>query len=241
MERVRNTLLSSKDRRFLDMVQTDEERKANAKLRQRSYKYRANQSLKRNIARLEALSVLSKRMSNSNVPCCNCCGIVGFDFLDLDHIQGRIPMNSIKEITDIGYSSAKLYNNYKIIRWLKEHNYLEHLDIDYFQVLCKNCNGAKFLSNNNTCPHKNGKHSIDSDSIYSERKIWESEKGIDVYYKDHEPNMPRKAHVQNWMKMIIGQDFEADMKLCNKQDKRFKNHFDIAPYVYVDLAVGNIK
>ena len=233
-------------------VLTKEERKSKMKLRQRSYQYRSNQSFKRNIARLEALSVLSKRLSNSDVPCCNCCGIVGFDFLDIDHIQGRIQMNSIKELTDIGYSSAKLYNNYKTIRWLKDHNYLEHLDTYYFQVLCKNCNGAKFLSNNNTCPHKNGKHSVDTDtiiskygkkhpSIYSERKIWDSEKGIDEFYKDHEHNMPRKAHVQNWMEMIIGQDFEADMKLCNKQDKRFKNRFDVVPYVYLDLAVGDIK
>ncbi len=116
--------------------------------------YKIRESKRNLMLRVEILSNLSKRMSNSDKPMCACCGLNDhIDFLELDHIQGRELMNSIKELTDIGYpakkSGAVLWN------WLKKHNYLEHLDTDYFQVLCKNCNQAKGMKkNNNTSPHK---------------------------------------------------------------------------------------
>jgi len=116
--------------------------------------YKFRECKRNNTARVETLSSLSKRISNSDKPMCACCGLNDhIDFLELDHIQGRELMDSIKELTDIGYSAKK--SGIGLWNWLKKHNYLEHLDTDYFQVLCKNCNQAKGMKkNNNTCPHK---------------------------------------------------------------------------------------
>ena len=107
--------------------------------------------------RLEVLQVLSKRLSNSDIPCCNCCGLNShLDFLDIDHIAGRVEMNSIKELTDLGYSSK--LNNISILKWIKDNNYLSDLQTEYFQILCKNCNQAKGNSKDNKCPLENKPH-----------------------------------------------------------------------------------
>ena len=112
---------------------------------------------KRSNNRLEVLQVLSKRLSNSDIPCCNCCGLNShLEFLDIDHIQGRKQMDSIKELTDLGYSSK--LNNISILKWIKDNNYLSDLQTEYFQILCKNCNQAKGNSKDNKCPLKNKLH-----------------------------------------------------------------------------------
>ena len=87
--------------------------------------------------RLKVLQEYSKRHSNSNVPCCNCCGENSFiEFLDIDHITGRYEMDSEPELVALGYSS-KLQSKY-LNKWLIDNNFPEG-----FQILCKNCNGAK--------------------------------------------------------------------------------------------------
>jgi len=48
----------------------------------------------------------SKVLSNSNVPCCNCCGLNSdIKFLAIDHIIGREQMDSEPELVAIGYTS----------------------------------------------------------------------------------------------------------------------------------------
>ena len=99
--------------------------------------------------RLKILQGYSKRLSNSDVPCCNCCGIHSHvDFLALDHIFGRVEMDSMPELVAIGYSS-KLENN-KLKDWIIRNNFP-----DGFQILCHNCNFAKgYPRNNGKCPHE---------------------------------------------------------------------------------------
>ena len=86
--------------------------------------------------KLQVFTEYSKRLSNSDIPCCACCGknshIV---FLTIDHIVGKKYQN------DNGLKGGDLY------RWLKRHNFPEG-----YQVLCWNCNSAKGLSGK--CPHQ---------------------------------------------------------------------------------------
>ena len=108
--------------------------------------------------RLKVLLHYSKKHSNSDIPCCRCCGQKShIDFLDVDHIQGAKNMDSIKELTDLGYSSTK--NSKSLDRWLIKKEYLKNLETEHFQILCKNCNTAKGMPRNNMeCPMKGKPH-----------------------------------------------------------------------------------
>jgi hypothetical protein len=99
--------------------------------------------------RLKILQHYSLSLSNSNIPCCNCCGEnFDNDFLAIDHVLGRKEMESIPELVAIGYSS-KLENE-SLMRWITKNNFPVG-----FMVLCHNCNQAKGMKkNNNKCPHE---------------------------------------------------------------------------------------
>ena len=99
--------------------------------------------------RLKVLQHYSKHLSNSNIPCCRCCGVNShIDFLEVDHIAGRKQMDSIAELVQIGYSSKLDGSNLRA--WIIENNFP-----DGFQILCQNCNFAKGMKkNNNQCPHE---------------------------------------------------------------------------------------
>ena len=85
----------------------------------------------------EVLGHYSKKLSNSDVPCCNCCGEHEFlIFLTIDHITNRKNATHKK-----GLVSTKLY------RYLQKNGYPSG-----YQVLCWNCNSAK--SDSGICPHK---------------------------------------------------------------------------------------
>jgi len=120
---------------------------------------RYNQSNKGNEARrLEVLKYFSKLHSNSDIPCCRCCGQNShIDFLDIDHIVGKYEMDSIPELKKLKYSSTK--GTATLSRWIIANDYLKDLQTVYFQILCKNCNSAKGIArNNNECPMKNKSH-----------------------------------------------------------------------------------
>jgi len=108
--------------------------------------------------RLIALQYYSKRLSNSDIPCCHCCGQNShIDFLEVDHILGQSEMDSIPEVVELGYSSTK--SGGTLYRWIVENNYLKDLQTEYFQILCKNCNQAKGMEkNNNECPLEGKPH-----------------------------------------------------------------------------------
>ena len=111
--------------------------------------FKAKQDGERLLKSMQRAIVLvgySKRHSNSDIPCCRCCGENSFvEFLDIDHIAGRKQMDSIPELVKIGYSSS--LKDYRLINWLIENDFPEG-----FQVLCKNCNGAKGIYGK--CPHE---------------------------------------------------------------------------------------
>ena len=86
---------------------------------------------------IEVFSVYSKRHSNSNIPCCRCCGINEYmEFLTVDHIYGR---DNLPE-------DEKDLHGKGLNWWLKKNNYP-----DGFQILCFNCNMAK--GDKGHCPH----------------------------------------------------------------------------------------
>ena len=85
----------------------------------------------------DVLGHYSKKLSNSDVPCCNCCGEHEFlIFLTIDHITNRKNATHKK-----GLDGSALY------RYLQKNGYPSG-----YQVLCVNCNSAK--SDSGICPHK---------------------------------------------------------------------------------------
>jgi|TARA_B110000238_G_C15910674_1_gene346110 hypothetical protein len=124
------------------LVQTDEERTANQK------KNRDKPESKEN--RLKVLQYYSKRLSKSNIPCCNCCGLNShIEFLTVDHIAGRQEMDSEPELKKLKYMS-KLSGTALVI-WIIKNNFPKG-----FQILCHNCNQTKGYYGQ--CPLENKPH-----------------------------------------------------------------------------------
>ena len=100
--------------------------------------------------RLKVLQYYSKLHSNSDIPCCSCCGLnSNLDFLAIDHIAGIKQMDSEPELVKLGYSS-KLKTT-TLQRWIIINNFPKG-----FQILCHNCNTAKGLYGK--CPLENKSH-----------------------------------------------------------------------------------
>ena len=73
------------------------------------------------------------------VPQCACCGELIYEFLSIDHMEGKKKWNH-----DISFGGHKLY------RWLINNNFP-----DGFQVLCCNCNFARGRRDGDgICPHQ---------------------------------------------------------------------------------------
>ena len=99
----------------------------------------------RDSTRFKMLQYYSKYFSNSDIPCCRCCGESHIEFLAIDHIAGRKEMDSEPELVKLGYSSSLVSN--KLYVWIIKNNFPKG-----FQVLCHNCNLAKGFYGN--CPHE---------------------------------------------------------------------------------------
>lgn len=92
---------------------------------------------KREKRKYDVLSHYSKKLSNSDIPCCRCCGEHDFlIFLTIDHITNRKNVIHKK-----GLAGQAMY------RHLQRNGYPPG-----YQVLCVNCNSAK--SDSGICPHK---------------------------------------------------------------------------------------
>ena len=102
--------------------------------------------------RFQVLQYYSKRLSNSDIPCCNCCGENShIDFLAIDHITGRKQMESDFVLKLLGYSSE--LKGPTLDHWIIKNNFPSG-----FQTLCHNCNVAKGMpKNKQVCPLA-GKH-----------------------------------------------------------------------------------
>ena len=91
----------------------------------------------RNKIKYDVLNHYSKKLSSSDIPCCNCCGEHDFlIFLTIDHITNRKNATHKK-----GLVGQTMY------RYLQRNGYPTG-----YQVLCVNCNSAK--SDSGICPHK---------------------------------------------------------------------------------------
>ena len=120
------------------MVQTEEERTLNQK------KNREKPENKEN--RLKVLQYYSKHLSNSNIPCCNCCGEDShIEFLTIDHIAGKQEMNTEPELKELKYTSK--LSGTSLVIWIKKNNFPKG-----FQILCHNCNQTKGYYGK--CPHE---------------------------------------------------------------------------------------
>jgi len=126
---------------------------AKEKTRRNRPDVKANRDKIRYEARLKILKAYSKRLSNSNIPCCRCCGLNDhLEFLALDHIAGKKQMDSEPELVQLGYSSK--LGGTSLTKWIISNNFPKG-----FQILCHNCNMAKGITqNNNECPMKNKPH-----------------------------------------------------------------------------------
>ena len=106
----------------------------------------------------------SKKLSNSDIPRCNCCGYTGIEFLTVDHIipkremekKVRSVVRSISENVSLtpkeiamGYKSTRKADS--LNQWLITNDFPKG-----FQILCWNCNFAKGSpAVSFKCPHQN--------------------------------------------------------------------------------------
>ena len=119
----------------------------------------------------------SKRHSNSDVPCCRCCGENSFiEFLTIDHIEGR---------THLPKEQKDLTGNH-LVSWLTRNNCPEG-----FQILCWNCNVAK---GDKECPHLEMKKMSQTDEERKAKsKEYESRPEVKAKRKEYESRPEVKA------------------------------------------------
>jgi hypothetical protein len=150
---------------YSKVFRSKSENKAKAQARRDKPENKAKAKNDRDTSRLKVLQYYSKLHSNSDIPCCRCCGLnEHIDFLSLDHIAGKHEMNSEPELIKLGYNSE--WNTHVLSRWIVDKNYLLDLKKDYFQILCHNCNFTKGLTkNNNKCSHETARLEKTFDSM----------------------------------------------------------------------------
>lgn len=76
---------------------------------------------------------------SGNPPVCQCCGETTFEFLSIDHIKND------------GAEHRRNFEGAKILGWIKNSGFPP-----IFQVLCRNCNWAKYAYG--VCPHQTKYH-----------------------------------------------------------------------------------
>jgi hypothetical protein len=117
------------------------------------YRSKARKSYEKNKSKISTQTIIRyDKLRNEvltgyskGIPKCSCCRIRGNSFLAIDHIAGRKEMDSETELVKLGYSSKLL--GVPLLHWLKNNNFPKQ-----FQILCHNCNYAKFRLGK--CPHE---------------------------------------------------------------------------------------
>lgn len=104
---------------------------------QRKIWYSNNVEYKSNLSKSHRLKVKLECIGHYG-GCCGCCGESILAFLAIDHMNGGGTQHRKSE----KISGSRFYS------WLKKNNFP-----DGFQVLCHNCNWAKYVLGE--CPHKN--------------------------------------------------------------------------------------
>ena len=108
----------------------------------------------------EVFAHYSKKLSNSDIACCNCCGYTGIEFLTIDHIVPKREMEKkfqrmVKTINEnVSITSKDIMAGFNanrkadpLCQWLITNNFPKG-----FQILCWNCNFAKGILGK--CPHE---------------------------------------------------------------------------------------
>ena len=121
------------------------EYKANQKKYASRPENRAREKKRVEKIRLKVLQYYSKHLSDSDIPCCWCCGESHIEFLALDHAEGRKEMDSDTKLVKLGYSSRLISQG--LVNWIIRNNFPEG-----FKILCHNCNMAKGIYGK--CPHE---------------------------------------------------------------------------------------
>ena len=118
------------DKEFVDKKNARQRKSYHKDLEKNRKKNRDGMARRTKPSNYELFLLLSKRDSNSNVPCCACkgCNEKTFDFLSIDHINGV----SDKWPRDL--RGARL--SYQILNAYKKTGILD----EGFRVLCQNCN-----------------------------------------------------------------------------------------------------
>jgi len=78
----------------------------------------------------------SKKLSNSDIPCCNCCRYVGIEFLTVDHIIPKNEMAKDPKWIEMKFRATRKAD--PLCQWLITNDFPKG-----FQILCWNCNFAK--------------------------------------------------------------------------------------------------
>jgi hypothetical protein len=148
-ERSRNYYQRTEVKEKIKKHRKTPEAKAKRKIYRNKPEIKEKEKKQRDDNRFNILQVYSKRLSNSNIPCCNCCGEnYHVDFLAIDHIRGSKQMDLEPELKKLKYSSK--FTTWKLQDWIIKNNFPSG-----FQILCHNCNFAKgMLGRNNKCPHE---------------------------------------------------------------------------------------
>ena len=91
---------------------------------EKAKKRHAKHKVYRDNLRVNVLLGYSERHSNSDIPCCNCCGENSHtEFLAIDHVLGRKQMDSVPELVKIGYSSK--LKDYFLYEWIVDNDFPE--------------------------------------------------------------------------------------------------------------------
>lgn len=102
----------------------------------RQYKRRRKHKLAQAKRYRDDLRMAALSAYGGKTPRCACCGESHIEFLELDHVNG-----------DGATHRREVGSTIQVLRWLRKHDYPTG-----FQVLCRNCNLAKWVYKR--CPHR---------------------------------------------------------------------------------------
>ena len=124
-----------KDREKYNQYRRDYYHKNKSKVRNTTEKWKKKNQIRVNIAHKKYVRKIRIEVINHYGGKCNCCGEKQFEFLCIDHIFGN------------GNQHRKLISSQALPHFIKKNNYP-----DEFQILCYNCNAARYI--HKYCPHQ---------------------------------------------------------------------------------------
>lgn len=186
-------------------------------------------------SKINVFEVYSKRISNSDIPCCAYCKLNSHhEFLTIDHIDGR------KHLSD----EEKNLKADKLYRWLIRNNFPKN-----YQILCFTCNDIKNIRTpkelsqsikNIKSRQKNVSNKIEVMTHYSKGEpkcnccgYFESLDGLSIDHKEGRRKMGHSKKMKGNVlyRFLIKQNFPNDsfQVLCHNCNSA-KGHFGKCPH-----------